>query len=555
MDSPPAPKSIPLPADFPVTWEAPDEPFLPWQQDRQHAPKATVPMSDAIARHFAEGASAACQALGAPVQFRSRLFNYYYYMAIAPSVPPEEMATAEMAAIPGILQMSTVADARWNNEWLPELKSTWERWCSVDTRTLDGAALLSRYDEFVGLYRRCWQIHFELLIPLLVGFSEFMDFHRRHLGGEADLDATKMVQGLDNLSLEAGRRMWALSRALLASPLLAATVRDGGVESVYERLGQSEEGRRFRAEVDAYLQEFGLRSDTVQDLSDPSWLEEPGRFFSALRPYLENDTDPDIRHRELAAEREAAVAAARQALAAGPAGLREQFEALLKAGQSCSWLQEDHNHWIDQRSLYEARRLVLEIGERLAARGQAATPEDALYLFEEELRQAIAEPGFDVRPLAGERRREKEHFAGVAAPPMIGTDYGPPPMESPVARAIGRFFGVPPAPPVAGEVRGTPGAPGTYRGVARITPTLEEVAHLGLGEIIVTPTTSPPWTPYFATAGAVVTETGGPISHCAIVAREYGIPAVVGAALATQQIRDGQVIEVDGDAGVVRLLD
>ena len=109
---------------------------------------------------------------------------------------------------------------------------------------------------------------------------------------------------------------------------------------------------------------------------------------------------------------------------------------------------------------------------------------------------------------------------------------------------------------IEGEtIRGAPGSRGRYTGVARIIPSVADSARLGHGEVLVAPTTSPPWTPFFAIAGAIVTETGGPLSHCAIVAREYGIPAVVGAGLATQRIRDGQFIEVDGDAGLVRLLE
>jgi len=101
---------------------------------------------------------------------------------------------------------------------------------------------------------------------------------------------------------------------------------------------------------------------------------------------------------------------------------------------------------------------------------------------------------------------------------------------------------------------GDPGSSGIVTGTARIIVKLSDAGRLGPGEILVTPTTSPPWTPLFATAGGVVTDTGGPLSHCAIVAREYGIPAVVGAATASTSIKDGQTIEVNGDTGEVRVL-
>jgi len=121
---------------------------------------------------------------------------------------------------------------------------------------------------------------------------------------------------------------------------------------------------------------------------------------------------------------------------------------------------------------------------------------------------------------------------------------------------MGKFFGGPPQPPdKAGVLRGNPGSPGVVRGRARVLRSLPE-GNNGLeeGDILVAETTAPPWTPLFGVAAAVVTDTGGILSHSAVVAREYGIPAVVGASSATTAIADGDVVEVDGDAGTVRIV-
>jgi phosphoenolpyruvate synthase/pyruvate phosphate dikinase len=102
-------------------------------------------------------------------------------------------------------------------------------------------------------------------------------------------------------------------------------------------------------------------------------------------------------------------------------------------------------------------------------------------------------------------------------------------------------------------IKGNAGSRGIVTGLARVALTLTEAAALQPGEILVCPTTAPPWTPMFATAAAIVTDTGGILSHCAVVAREYGIPAVVGTGVATSRIRTGQRITVDGAAGTVVL--
>jgi pyruvate,water dikinase len=103
-------------------------------------------------------------------------------------------------------------------------------------------------------------------------------------------------------------------------------------------------------------------------------------------------------------------------------------------------------------------------------------------------------------------------------------------------------------------LRGTAGSSGTVRGPAKVVRSLAEAGKLQPGDILVAETTAPPWTPLFATAAAVVTDVGGVLSHCAVVAREYRIPTVVGTGRATATIQDGQTIEVDGDAGVVRIV-
>ena len=103
-------------------------------------------------------------------------------------------------------------------------------------------------------------------------------------------------------------------------------------------------------------------------------------------------------------------------------------------------------------------------------------------------------------------------------------------------------------------MHGTPGSAGVVRGTARVIHSLAEAGKLQPGDVLVTKMTTPPWTPLFATSVAVVTDTGGVLSHAAIVAREYRIPAVVGTGHATKTFHDGQILEVDGDAGMVRVI-
>lgn len=550
----PAPKPYPLPADFPVTWPDPAMSFAPWQQDRMHMPDPATPMSSWLSLTFAKGFSKGLAAYSLPLGAATARINTYFYMAIAPVVPPEQIPEMEGKAEP--LLMAGIGNfwQRWEAEWLPELKRGWDEWAAVDLRTLSDAELVVATEKYVNWYERIWQIHFELLIPALVGISSYQDIYKDLFPDAGPLDAYRLLQGFDCMSLEAGRKLWELSRAVKANSGLLGLFESTPASELAAKLEASEAGRAFLAEFNAFIAFYGRRSDGVQELAPPSWTEDPTPPLANLKAYVLQDSDPDVAHSRLVADRERLVAEARQAIAAYPAPVKGQFEVLLAAGAAASRVQEDHNFWIDQRGLHEFRQLCLEYGRRLVERNQLARPADILLLTMPVAQEFLAN-GADASTVAAEARDEMDRWAKVVPAPSIGMDYGPPP-DNPVTRAISRFFGAPPPlsdKPVT-DLRGYPGSPGVVRGTARVIRSISEGGRLQQGEILVAPTTAPPWTPLFATAGGIVTDTGGVLSHCAIVAREYGIPAAVGIYGATSAITDGMTIEVDGNEGVVRIL-
>jgi pyruvate,water dikinase len=264
----------------------------------------------------------------------------------------------------------------------------------------------------------------------------------------------------------------------------------------------------------------------------------------------------------LAAERERRVAETRVRLHGHPPAVAEQFERLLHAAQVATVLTEDHDYWIDGRGAYQVRRVLMAFGRRFAAADVLDRPDDVFYLTLQEVGEtAAAGMRPDRRRLVGGRRAELEYFRTITPPAALGTPpagpaSGPPPEDPhrPIDHGIKGSL-QPPAETIAARiVRGTAASPGVARGPAKVVHALVEAAKVQPGDVLVAETTAPPWTPLFATAAAIVTDTGGILSHGAIVAREYGIPAVVGTVDATTRLRDGQLVEVDGSAGVVRVL-
>jgi phosphohistidine swiveling domain-containing protein len=254
------------------------------------------------------------------------------------------------------------------------------------------------------------------------------------------------------------------------------------------------------------------------------------------------DSDGGARRREAAAEREAAEAACRAVLADQPA-LLSRFEALLEVAQRYAVLRERQarDFTLGWPLL---RRCALRLGEILAARGVIDAAEDVFFLTRTDL-----DGQEDLRDMVADRRRTWERQRRLAAPLDLGT---PPKairslMHGAAEAARSRL--VPPDAILVGE----PASPGRATGRVRIVRGSQDFDRFRDGEVLVARLTAPAWTPLFARAAAVVTDGGTLAAHASLVAREYGIPAVVGAAEATRRLHNGQAVTVDGGAGTVEL--
>ena len=418
-------------------------------------------------------------------------------------------------------------------------------------------ALLSHLDEIWSRFTRIWDIHFLAGFSFLLASSLFDELYRDLFGEAEALDGYRLSQGFGNKSVESGHALWELSRKALASPSVLADLARNDPAEVPDALEGTAEGRAFLAEFRSYLEEYGQRSNIFVEFGDPHWTEKPVTPIKNLQDYLKQpDRDLKSELDGLAAERERLIAEARERLKGYPQPVQEQFEAMLKASQAAHVMQEDHNHWIDQRGPYKVRLVLLEFGRRLADAGAIVSHDDVFYLTPDELNETASDlTGGDRRHLVAERKAEMDRFRAIQPPPALGTPPQGPPPDDPMGRAMGKFFGPPPQESGDPDVLlGSPSSRGKVQGTARVVLSLAEAGKLVPGDIMVAPSTMPAWTPLFASIVAVVTDAGGALSHAAIVAREYGIPAVLGTGKATSVFRDGQTLEVDGDAGSVRIV-
>ncbi|MFG1707706.1 PEP/pyruvate-binding domain-containing protein [Nonomuraea sp. M3C6] len=327
-----------------------------------------------------------------------------------------------------------------------------------------------------------------------------------------------------NVTTEMDLALWTLAQRLRRDPEVAARLLSAPPEVLARE--------PLPAGVREFLDLYGHRAVAEIDLGLPRWSEDPTHVIGMIANYLRLEDPklaPDALFAKGAAEAENMV----EELAGRAGGLRGRLVrfALGRARELVG--VRELPKFLIVRIFAALRAQLLDVGRDLAAQGLLAAPEDVFFVT-----LAEAKSGRDLRDLVAARRERHERELRRRHVPRVLLSDGTEP-EAVASADVAE-----------GALTGSPASPGQVTGVARVV--LDPVgAHLEPGEILVCPSTDPGWTPLFLTASGLVMEMGGPNSHGAVVAREYGIPAVVGVPHATDRIRTGQTIIVNGTAGTV----
>jgi rifampicin phosphotransferase len=546
---------------FPSDWDEPFDDGEAFHFDPMHNPFPVSPLTQSTHAPASRiGWAAAAREQKTPIrESEVRFRNHYEYGRIVlhqPATEEEARQMAETAEAHAKMEIGRLLE-RWHGEHLPRLTVLHDRLRSLDVAGASGEELASLLDEAQTIHEEEWTIHFRIALPMLLAMQLYDELYADLFAG-TEADAHALLVGVASESVKAGFGLSDLARE--ARELgLAKLIRETPTDALLPALEQSADGRAFLARLRNYLADYGLRQDLFE-LATPTWQEDPAFALANIRNYLAAGRDARAEHAAMAQSAADALTDARTRLAMYPEAVRGQFEAMLQFARNAAFLQEEHNFYIDQQGIALLRLFYLRVGERLTRDGWLAAIEDIFMLDRGEVRDLVAAAPTDeaiqrVRALVQERRAELAIAQTLTPPPFIGpSPDGPPPTGNPLERAIIRFFGGPPqVSETPGQLKGTAGSKGIATGPARVARTLEEATAVLPGEVLVAVTTMPPWTPLFGIAAAIVTETGGPLSHCAIVAREYGIPAVVGVHGATKAIVSGQHVTVDGGRGIVMI--
>jgi len=344
--------------------------------------------------------------------------------------------------------------------------------------------------------------------------------------------------------------MWDMSRSARTSGDLTELF-DSGYNGLTERVRASDsaDAQAFAASLDEFLLEFGSRGPNEWDIHAPSWELEPDLVLALVdRMRGADDTHaPSTEHAAREAERERLGAEITETLSGDPEAQGQFAAALASSAVFLPGRERSKTNII--RVIGEIRMAMWELGRRGVERGDLMHPSDICLLFVDEARAYADQSLAEVSDLVARRRAHFEWLSSIE-PPFIFGEPPPPNTEWPTRGAHVAL-----AAEVGDLLTGIPGCPGLARGRAVVVNHPSDPSDLNPGDILVAPMTDPSWTPLFVPAAAVVVNVGAPLSHAIIVSRELGIPCVVSVNKATERIPNGALIEVNGDTGVVTVLE
>jgi pyruvate,water dikinase len=474
-------------------------------------------------------------------------YAYYYYRTGAFWRLTSNLPIAVRAFAAGRLPAGPKG---WREHSHPRYAALVDAWDAKSVVELASEDLLDGVGELLDA-GTVYYTAVQSIIPLAAS-SEllFGAFYDRLVRRAGDPPAHTFLLGFDSEPIRAEKSLWDQAMWAREHPDLAAALSRGAVDTPAQV--DPPRWEQWRSRFASHLDSYGHAVYNL-DFLNPVPADDPSHLLDTVRFYLRGQgTDPHERQRRSADRRDEQARAVRARL--DPAR-RAVFDRLLRWAQHTAPVREDA--LADMGLAWPAmRRMLLELGRRLADAGTIAEPADVFWLRHDELRGAIAVGGAGGIPqprpaLAAAVEERKMLWRGRrrAAAPQILPEGG---------WAVRLFAGMMPAASrqqPGNTIAGVGASSGRVTAPARVLQGPEDFGQMQPGDVLVARITTPAWTSLFAMASAVVTDVGGPLSHSSIVAREYGIPAVLGTGAATGRIRSGQSIQVDGDAGTVTLGD
>jgi pyruvate,water dikinase len=535
---------------FPIIWENSEEKHQTWI----HYPywrHVLKPLEIDYAFDRVSASKDASYFVGGERSWSVKIVNGRVFMAWAPmDTPPGQRRIRQMALRDLHTRLHQQKMTTWEY-WGPEIEQATHRLRAFDPHTATGSQIADHLENARGAFHRHFSIHGSRLWisrqPLYDAFAAITGLPSTSVRETADQllegednPTTMLIDGLYDLALIARKNSEVAS--LVASP----------TQSVLEMLSKIPEAGEFLEQFDLFMYEFGARTGlgygSDATIISPTWLEQPVLVMQLIVPYLNPEAESPLSIRKRAqTEREGQIKEMLETCA--DQTIVTTFKQELEFWHRQAAIMETHNHYIDQLMNGQLRHSILYAADWLVKQGSLKSRDDIFWLHFDEIKTALR-AGETLSFAEAIAARVDQHIAWekLAPPPLIGIPDAKLPKRPEIQPEIPQD-----TPQDGSKIQGVGASPGTYRGPARIVDNSVLLPDISPGEVLVSQNIGPRWTPIFPILGGIVLDGGSVGQHHAIVAREYGIPAVVGTGNATKKIPEGAWVTLDGTTGTVKI--
>lgn len=561
---------------FPVEWTSETEKLLFWVYDDLHCPKPLSPMYEDIGGWWLS-CDHMFRRFGTPFasDWIYKNINGYLYTAAIPAeagidvgtqeynyttrpiVPEDDAYAGRIGAYLGtVLPVYGLKFTDWwRTRFVPEMQRNFDYIEGMldQKDQLSLAELAVLLEDAIDMHDRHWKIHWMLNFAQLSATLNLRAVMEKTHGKIDEVLLGRLQNSANDRNWDKIRALWEMKEEVKADAALSAIFAAPAATEIVPALKAGERGRRFIDErVVPYQKEFGWHAVWSHEFIFPSFREDMTPVVQLIRDQYASDYDYPSKIAALAADIDAAAVEILQGLE-GEA--LEEMRAANEINLKMAPLTPDHHFYIDQGANAHVRLVLVALGAKLVEIGVLDAPDDVILFRYNELRAFIGNPtGSDGRAIVAAAKAKRAAAERVQPKDWVGTV-----TATQLAFPYLNLWGFPDKftrsqVRVHGQVSGIAGSPGVVEGVARVVMSEAEFDSLLEGEILVCQMTNPAWQVLYGKISAVVTDAGGTVSHPAVLAREYGIPAVVGTSVGTSTIRTGDRLRVDGNAGLVEIL-
>ncbi len=563
-------------ASFPVEWVSETEKDLFWVYDDLHCPKPLSPMYEDIGGWWLS-CDHMFRRFGTPFasDWIYKNINGYLYTAAIPAEAGVDVATQEYNytthpivpednAYAGKIgaYLGTVLPVYglkftdwWKSRFVPEMQRNFDYIEGMldqkDQLSLAEVAVL--LEDAIDMHDRHWKIHWMLNFAQLSATLNLRAVMEKTHGKVDEALLGRLQNSANDRNWDKIKALWEAKEEVKADAELAAMFAATSGAEIVPALKASARGRRFIDErVVPYQKEFGWHAVWSHEFIFPSFREDMVPVVQLVRDQFASDYDYPARIATLAAD----IAAAAKEILNGLSGeALEEMRAANDINLKMAPLTPDHHFYIDQGANAHVRLVLVAVGEKLVDMGVLDAPDDVILFRYNDLRAFIGNPAsMDGRAIVAAAKAKRAAAEKIQPKDWVGTV-----TATQLAFPYLNLWGFPDkftrsSVQVAGQVKGIAGSPGVVEGVARVVMSEAEFDSLLEGEILVCQMTNPAWQVLYGKISAVVTDAGGTVSHPAVLAREYEIPAVVGTSVGTSTIKTGDRLRVNGTTGIVEIL-